>query len=281
MPTIGEVYNSALKLAKEKDLLSADIRILIAFDEGLHEQIDVIYDRDKEMKNAALFEEQLALLEKGEPVEYIIKEARFLDRKLFVDSRVLIPRGETEELVADLTEKIGDYYDPRNYLVCADIGTGSGAIALAIKDAFPNWVLLASDVSKDALEVAKINFANAGAAIETLEGDALTPFIAKKINLDIIISNPPYILNKEDAQDSVRLYEPGSALWLDKSHSVYESIFRDAAKVKKGSLFMAFEISPDLVEWLTGLMKRYLKDYDCEFVDDLNGMKRFLFVNCR
>lgn len=281
MPTIGEVYNSALKLAKEKDLLSADIRILIAFDEGLHEQIDVIYDRDKEMKNAALFEEQLALLEKGEPVEYIIKEARFLDRKLFVDSRVLIPRGETEELVADLTEKIGDYYDPRNYLVCADIGTGSGAIALAIKDAFPNWVLLASDVSKDALEVAKINFANAGAAIETLEGDALTPFIAKKINLDIIISNPPYILNKEDAQDSVRLYEPGSALWLDKSHSVYESIFRDAAKVKKGSLFMAFEISPDLVEWLTGLMKRYLKDYDYEFVDDLNGMKRFLFVNCR
>src|SRR5574344_1555980 len=107
MPTIGEVYNDALRTAKEKGVLSADIRILIAFDEGLHEQIDVIYDRDKEMKNPVTFSEQMKRLEKGEPVEYIIKDAQFLDRHLFVDRRVLIPRSETEELVANITEKIG------------------------------------------------------------------------------------------------------------------------------------------------------------------------------
>lgn len=279
MPTIGEVYNDALRIAKEKDLLSADIRILIAFDEGLHEQIDVIYDKDKEMRNPLIFAEQMKLLEKGEPVEYIIKEARFLDRKLFVDPRVLIPRGETEELVANITEKVMDYYDPRNFLVCADVGTGSGAIAIALKDAFPNWVILASDISKDALAVAKINFANCDANVQAYEGDALKPYIENHVNLDIIVSNPPYILNKEDAQDSVRNFEPGTALWLDKSKSVYESIFRDCHLVKKGSLFMAFEISPDLVNWLTELMKRYLKDYHYEFVDDLNGMKRFLFID--
>lgn len=65
MPTIGEVYNDALRIAKEKDLLSADIRILIAFDEGLHEQIDVIYDKDKEMRNPLIFAEQMKLLERA------------------------------------------------------------------------------------------------------------------------------------------------------------------------------------------------------------------------
>lgn len=115
-----------------------------------------------------------------------------------------------------------DYYDPRNFLVCADVGTGSGAIAIALKDAFPNWVILASDISKDALAVAKINFANCDANVQAYEGDALKPYIENHVNLDIIVSNPPYILNKEDAQDSVRNFEPGTALWLDKSKSVYE-----------------------------------------------------------
>jgi len=280
MPTIGEVYNNALRIAKEKGLLSADIRILIAFDEGLREQIDVIYSRDKEMKNPVIFSEQLERLAKGEPVEYIIKEATFLDRKLFVDPRVLIPRGETEELVATITEKIGDYYDPRNYLCAADIGTGSGAIAIALKDAFPNWIIMASDISKDAIEVAKINIGRTGLSIQTFEGDALQPFIDNHINLDIIVSNPPYILNKEDAQPSVRDYEPAPALWLDKAKSVYEAIFRDCHLVKKGSLTMVFEISPDLVPWLTDLMKKHLKDYHYEFVKDLNQNNRFLFVVC-
>jgi hypothetical protein len=102
--------------------------------------------------------------------------------------------------------------------------------------------------------------------------------IENNINLDIIVSNPPYILNQEDAQASVRDYEPASALWLDKEHSVYESIFRDYKKVKKGSLFMAFEISPDLEMWLEDLMKKYLEDYSYEFAKDLNGFTRFLYI---
>jgi release factor glutamine methyltransferase len=281
MSKVGAVYDRALKEGKPFDVLSADVRLLICHDEGYLEQIDVIMNREKEMLHEDEFWKQFAQLKKGEPVEYILHEASFLRRKLYVDERVLIPREETEELVADITERISDYYDPRNFLVCADIGTGSGAIALALKEAFPNWVLLASDISSGALEVAKKNFADAGVRIETLEGDALKPFIASKTALDILVCNPPYILNKEDAQPSVRDYEPASALWLDKENSVYESIFRDYASVKKGSLFMAFEISPDLQEWLVALMKRYLKDYDYEFVEDLSGLVRFLFVDCK
>jgi release factor glutamine methyltransferase len=281
MAKVGAVYDKALAEGKPFEVLSADVRLLICHDEGYLEQIDVIMNRDKEMLHEADFWSQFDLLKKGEPVEYILHEASFLRHRLYVDERVLIPREETEELVADITERISDYYDPRNFLVCADIGTGSGAIALALKEAFPNWVLLASDISEGALAVAKKNFADAGLRIETLEGDALQPYIANRTALDILVSNPPYILNKEDAQASVRDYEPASALWLDKEKSVYESIFRDYEKVKKGSLFMAFEISPDLQGWLMELMKRYLKDYDYEFAEDLSGLTRFLFVNCK
>lgn len=278
MPTIGEAFAKAYPEMKPYDIMAVDLRLLLMHDEGLAEQIDVITNKDKEMKNYPLFLEQLEELKTNKPVEYVIHEAQFLSRRLYVDENVLIPRSETEELVANLTERIDAFYDPRNYLVCADIGTGSGAIAMALRDAFPNWLLLASDNSKKALAVAQKNFQLANLNITTYLGDALEPYIKNRIALDILISNPPYILNKEDAQASVRNFEPASALWMDQSNSVYEKIFRDCSKVKKGSLYMAFEISPDLVSWLEGLMRKYLSDYKYTFVEDLNKMKRFLFV---
>lgn len=277
MPTINEVYERALKEAKDGVFSSADVRIIIAHDQGFPDQISVIFHKNEELKDPALFEKQMELLRTGEPVEYIINEASFLGHRLYVDNRVLIPRGETEELVANITERIGDYFDPRNYLVVADIGTGSGAISIALKNAFPHWLITATDISKDALEVAKVNFHNCNAQVRVAEGDALSPFIGKS-NLDIIVSNPPYIRNKEDAQPSVKDFEPSSALWFSEERNVYKSIFEDVYKVKKGPLFMAFEISPDLEEYLTSLMGETLHNYSFEFVKDLNSLTRFLFV---
>lgn len=280
MPKIFEVYNKAISEGKTADVKSNDLRILIAHDNGFDAPIDVLLRKDEEMRNLPLFDSQFARLLKGEPVEYIINEATFLQHKLYVDSSVLIPRGETEELVANITEMISDYYDPRNYLVCADIGTGSGAIALALASFFPNWILFASDVSKEALKVAKKNFSSYSAKVETYLGPSLRPYIEKNIKLDIIVSNPPYILNRDEVQDSVKNYEPETALYLDKEKSVYEDIFRDYKKVKKGSLMMFFEIGYDLEDYLKDLMKRFLEDYDFQFLSDLNGLTRFLVVNC-
>ena len=281
MPKIYDVYLNAMNKGKEKGVLSGDIRTLIAYDMGFSAPIDTLLHKDEEMREIEKFNAQFARLLNNEPVEYIINEATFLQHKLYVDPRVLIPRMETQELVANLSEKILNYYDPRNYLVVADIGTGSGAIALALKAMFPNWIMLASDLSPDALEVAKKNFDTYGERVTVLEGRSLEPFIEAKTNLDIIVSNPPYILNKEEVQESVKAFEPESALYLDTNASVYEDIFRDYQKVKKGSLLMAFEIGYDLKDYLTQLMAKYLRDYEFEFVDDLNGLPRFLFVFCR
>lgn len=281
MPTIGEAIKEAHALYKSKDVSAQDLRYLAMVNEGFEEPIDVLFAKDKEMKKYALFMEQAKRLSNNEPVEYIVGTASFLRHNLKVSKDVLIPRGETEELVSLVSERVGDYCDPRNYLVVADIGTGSGCIPIGIHDSFPNWLLLASDISKRALEVAKSNFEKEGVHVQTFCGDALKPYIENKINLDIIVSNPPYILSPSDAQESVRDFEPASALWLKKGESVYESIFRDYKQVKKGSLLMFFEISPDLEEWLKDLMKQYLEDYDFTFYKDLNGDTRFLLVNLK
>lgn len=279
MPKIAEVYNAALAKGKDAGVYSNDVRTLIAKDNGFKEPIDTLFYRDSEMKNYPLFQEQFARLLRGEPVEYIIEEASFLQFRLHVDRRVLIPRMETQELVSKISEQISKWYDPRNYLVCADVGTGSGAIAIALKSLFPNWLVTASDISSDALEVARGNIQKYNLGIHTLQGDALEPYIREKMNLDILVSNPPYILNPEETQDSVKNFEPGSALWLDKNNSVYEKIFRDVRLVKKGDLLMCFEIGYDLEDYLTELMRKYLTDYEYSFEKDLNGLTRFLFVN--
>lgn len=278
MSTVFQVYLKAMEEGKEFGVTSNDLRILISYDMGWAEPIDTLFHKDEEMTAEPLFLTQFGRLKKGEPVEYIIRQARFLHHRFYVDERVLIPRMETEELIANISERITDYYDPRNWLVCADIGTGSGAIAITLKSIFSNWLITASDISPDALEVAKKNIADSNLRVQTLLGDGLQPYIDAKMNLDIIVSNPPYILNKEEVQDSVKNYEPSSALYLDKTHSVYEDIFSKCHLVKKGSLLMCFEIGYDLKPYLTELMERYLKDYEFEFIDDLNGLTRFLFV---
>lgn len=281
MPKIYEAYLKAMNQGKEHGVSSQDIRVLIAHEMGYAEPIDTLFHKDDEFTKIQEFERDFAKLIQGMPVEYVINEATFLHTKLYVDQRVLIPRMETQELIANLSERIVDYYDPRNYLVVADIGTGSGAILCALRSLFPNWLLVGSDVSKDALEVARKNIKDYNVNATLLEGKSLQPYIDAKMNLDIIISNPPYILNKEEVQDSVKDYEPEGALYLTPENNVYEDIFKNYKKVKKGSLLMAFEIGYDLEDMLTKMMKEYLEDYEYEFIKDLNGLTRFLFVFCR
>lgn len=278
MPKVRDVSKSSLEQGREYGVFSSDIRVLLAKELNLISPADVLLHMDDEIPADSPYFSNFARLLKGEPVEYIVQQAKFLQYPLYVDNRVLIPRGETEELVANISELIYDYYDPRNYLVVADIGTGSGCIAIGLKSIGKNWIVTASDVDEKALEVAKKNFDDLGFRIQTLQGPSLKPYIDARMNLDIIVSNPPYILNEDEVQESVKQYEPHKALYLDKENSVYEDIFRDYKKVKKGSLLMCFEIGYDLENYLTDLMDRYLEDYEYKFIKDLNGLTRFLFV---
>ena len=283
MAKVIDVYSKAVNEGKEAGVYSSDIRVLLAFDLGFATEIEVLLHKDDEMdeKKIQLFNAQFARLLNNEPVEYIVNECKFLEFKLFVDNRVLIPRMETQEMLAILSERILDYYDPRNYLVAADIGTGSGCLAIALKSYFPNWLVNASDISEKALEVAKINVDRHNTRVKLLQGDALTPYIEEKMKLDVIVCNPPYIASRERVQSSVKDFEPEPALYLDKENSVYEKVFRDIGKVKKGSILLCFEIDDDIVSFLNGLIGRYIKPIykaKIDYIKDMNGFDRFLFI---
>jgi release factor glutamine methyltransferase len=146
------------------------------------------------------------------PVQYIFKEADFYGLKLYVDENVLIPRPETEELVHWILEE-----NKNEQLTVLDIGTGSGCIAIALKKKQPSWKVMALDVSENALNVARKNAFDQNVEIQFFEGDILKESTIVNRELNIIISNPPYIAYSEQDQMSASaiLFEPQIALFVD------------------------------------------------------------------
>lgn len=151
----------------------------------------------------------------GEPSQYIIGAQEFYGERFMVTPAVLIPRPETELLV-EAVVKIGqrltvEQVDQQPF-ICADIGTGSGAIALTIARMCPTWEVWASDISSDALAIAKQNSIQQNTSISWREGNLLEPFAGQQI--DILVSNPPYIPDADILvlQPEVKDHEPMTAL---------------------------------------------------------------------
>lgn len=147
---------------------------------------------------------------KGEPVDYVLGKRRFFGVSLKLDNRALIPRNETEELVERVLQEVDS-----EGLTYADIGTGSGAIALAIAQARPGSLVYASDISEAALCLAEENaLLNNLTNVRFLKGSVLDPFTGIMNQLDVIVTNPPYILSCliPLLPESVRVYEPVEAL---------------------------------------------------------------------
>lgn len=150
----------------------------------------------------------------GEPAQYIIGEQEFYGELFHVNPSVLIPRPETELLV-EAVVKYGQSLPAREDglpRICVDIGTGSGAIALTIARLCPQWQVVASDISPDALQVAQHNSRQQGIEIGWQQGNLLEPFAGSRV--DILVSNPPYIPDEDIAglQPEVREHEPLTAL---------------------------------------------------------------------
>ena len=157
------------------------------------------------------------------PAQYIIGHAKFFGMQLKVDERVLIPRPETEELVElILSENLKDN------LKVLDIGTGSGAIALALAKNRPDWSVTAADISKDALELATENAKSQDLDLTFIRTDCFSEISSK---YDIIVSNPPYI-SREDQEEvglNVLHSEPHLALFADEDGlAIYRRIAEDS-----------------------------------------------------
>lgn len=162
------------------------------------------------------------------PAQYIIGHAEFFGMQLKVDKRVLIPRPETEELVELILAE-----NPKDNFKVLDIGTGSGAIALALAKNRPDWTITAADISQDALDLAIENANNQGLALSFIKSDCFSEISSK---YDIIVSNPPYISRVDEAEVGLNVLhsEPHLALFADEDGL---AIYRRIAEESKDFLY--------------------------------------------
>ena len=176
----------------------------------------------------------------GEPIQYIKGKETFFSRDFIVNENVLIPRYETEELVENILYHIDDYFEDYETIDLCDVGTGSGAIAISLALEEAKLKVVATDISDDALEVARLNAKELGANVEFYQGDMLEPLIDRNIKVDIFVSNPPYIPVNQEIESVVKDNEPHVALFGGNDGLYfYRKIFERVKMVIKDRALLA------------------------------------------
>lgn len=218
----------------------------------------------------------------GIPVQYLMGKEEFYGRSFFVSEEVLIPRPETEELVVGLLDRVKRHFaDTTEKLSVVDVGTGSGAIAVTLALENSNLNVMATDIAGESLEVAKDNAEALHADVEFLQGDLLLPFIEQGIKVDIVVSNPPYIPEKEYEGLSivVKDFEPYRALVGGVSGlEFYERFMEELPQVLKDRAIVAFEVGMGQGEAVKNLLLATFPEARAEVVLDINGKDRMVFA---
>ena len=211
-------------------------------------------------------------LKEGKPVQYIVGNVDFYDVNLLVNENVLIPRFETETLVEKTINYAKELTEPLDIL---DIGTGSGAIAITLAKHLSCHVL-ATDISEEALEIAKINSKRNNVQIDFKQSDILKNVQGK---FDIIISNPPYIAKDEVIDDLVKDNEPHLALYAEEDGLYfYKNILENIKPFLKVKSLIAFEIGMTQSKAITKLAQNYLPHAKIITEKDLTGKDRYIFI---
>ena len=217
----------------------------------------------------------------GVPVQHLIGTAPFYGRDFYVNKHVLIPRFETEEVVLHTIEQINKFEKTVPFTV-ADLGTGSGVIAITLALELQNVNVIATDISEQALQMAKKNAEKHHADVTFLLGDFLTPLIEANINPHVIVSNPPYIAYKERhlLSDTVEKYDPEIALFANRDGlAAYETIIEQMKQLPKlEERHVIFEIGYQQGEAVANIMKQAFPQSKVSILQDLNGKDRIVFA---
>jgi release factor glutamine methyltransferase len=247
---LQNIFHEQLDAFYEKEEVDSFFFMLIAHYYEIA-RIQLAMDTDLVISNSKKIIEALELLKRQKPIQYIIGETEFYGLEFKVNEHVLIPRPETEELVSWVVSEFNTKKKPLRIL---DIGTGSGCIAISLAKNLRNVKVYALDVSKEALKVAKGNAELNAVDIEFLELDVLETKRIRDLEFDIIVSNPPYVREKEKEKmrPNVLDNEPHLALFVKDENPLlfYNAIaqFANQNLANKGVLF--FEIN----EFLGGNM---------------------------
>ena len=219
----------------------------------------------------------LSRLKEFEPIQYIQQQAPFCGRRFYVTPDVLIPRPETAELVQLLTERL-----PTNASIL-DIGTGSGCISISLSLALPAARVYACDISEEALSVAKINNERLHGSVSFFQTDILSYQLLPEDKgfYDAIVSNPPYITDREadDMSPNVLRYEPHKALFVPNEDPLlfYRKIGQLGLTMLKESGTLAFEINRAFGHEVRALLEN-LGYQDVKVIKDISHNDRFVFA---
>lgn len=245
------------------------------------ERIDRLLDK-QQMMDGELVTKLKGILEElatHKPIQYVLGEAWFAGMKFYVNPHTLIPRPETEELVDWIKETI--QHSTFHIQTIIDIGTGSGCIPIALKKKLPKLSVTSVDVSKDALEVAQKNAHALQAAIELQQIDFLNEATWNQLPVfDMVVSNPPYIKQSEQASMAKHVldFEPAIALFVpDEDPLIFYrkiAVFGNTHLAKGGSIFL--EINEMLGKEVMQLFES--AGYVAELKKDLQQKDRMLRV---
>ena len=208
------------------------------------------------------------------PAQYIIGHAEFFGMQLKVDERVLIPRPETEELVELILAE-----NPKENLKVLDIGTGSGAIALALAKNRPDWSVTATDISQDALELATENAKTQDLNLSFIKSDCFSEISAK---YDIIVSNPPYISRADEVEVGLNVLhsEPHLALFADEDGlAIYRRIAEDSKDYLNDGGKIYLEIGYKQGQSVPALFKENFPKKRVRTLKDQFGQDRMVVVD--
>lgn len=212
-------------------------------------------------------------LKNGEPVQYIVGNVDFYGNIIDVNKNVLIPRFETEELVEKTIDRIKNKFNKKINIL--DLCTGSGCIAITLKKEVISDVT-ASDISKEALNVASSNALKNNVFINFIESDLFQKIDNK---FDVIISNPPYISYDEIIDEKVKNNEPHLALYAENDGLYfYEEILKNISNYLNDKFIIAFEIGYLQGNKVKELANKYLENVIISVEKDLQGNDRFVFV---
>ena len=239
------------------------------FSNSLSEQLS----KENEEKYFSLIEKHI---KKDMPLSHLVGSEYFYDRKFKVTKDVLSPRMETEELIYKVIEYVKT--SNKNNLKILDLCTGSGIIAITLKKELDRITIdvVASDISEEAIEVAKENAQSHDATIKFIKSDIFNNIDDK---FDIIVSNPPYIDRKDEVTmlDNVLKYDPHLALFAEEEGLYfYRKIIEQAKDYLKENGVMFFEIGYDQKDKIIQLAD--MNEYSAKVYKDINGRDRMAFL---
>lgn len=275
---LQELIQKAQALAIDKDKEESAVILLLEHVTSL--KTNQLFLRMQEEVEKKIEQDFWALfkkyLDENIPVQYLVGYSCFYGYDFIVNEHVLIPRFETEELVENILYRYDQYFKGQTVDVC-DLATGSGCIGISLALEEKHMRVVATDISSEALEVARENNDKLGADVTFLKGDMLEPLQGRRF--DIFVSNPPYIPEDEPVMSLVKENEPNLALFGGKDGMKFYRIILSGIKpFLKDRAILCFEHGYDKKEEMLKLAAQYFEDARVEVLKDLEGKDRMTFI---